>query len=324
MPGLGHKSYLQIGTESTYGTAVAATGLKLEVIQANIDPVVGVIQDPSLYSAQSRRALYQGGLFYRGRIVVRGNYEGMGRLLKSAFGSVATTGAGPYTHTFKEAASPTSLTLELIEGDIPASQCKRVIGALVTDMAVRVTAGQGLDAMLQAEFGIIAKTVTTGFTPTAALSFPSIKPVLFHQSNATTNDGSGDTQANQRTRSIELTLANAYAEDRFYLGSVNPDQPVRNDFLTARWRITSEFNTKTALDRAIAFTSTAPTMKFVSGADTIEFRSNSAKIVEYGNPIEAYGIILMNITHEAFYDATDLSALVCVMVNTLASGSELP
>jgi len=322
MPGLGHKSYLQMGVETTYGTAVAAAA-KIEIISANADPNVGTIPDPSLFSARSRRALYQGGLFYEGAIKVRGNYGGgatggLGRLIKAALGAVATTGAGPFTHTYKEetgAAQPPSLTLELGEGDIPTTKVKRVIGTTITGMTVAGTAGQGEDAMLQFTFPFVAKTITTNFTPTAALAFPTISPMLFHQSGAVTDDGSGDTQANQRVRSFELTLVNNYALDRFYFGSLTPDQPLRNDFLSARWRFTSEFADILAVARAGAFTTTTPKVKVVSGADSFELRSNSAKIVEYGNPVEGYGIILMNMVHEAFYDPTDLSALVGILIN---------
>lgn len=317
--GLGNKSYLQMGVETTYGTAVAAAA-KVEIISANIDPVVGTIPDPSLYSGQSRRGFYQGGLFYQGKILIRSNYGGgatgcLGRLIKAAMGTVATTGAGPFVHTYKEAAQPPSLTLELGEGDIPAGTVKRAIGCIVTGMTVRATAGQGEDAMVQFEFPIVAKTVTLGFTPTAALAFPTISPMLFHQSGVITDDGSGDTQANQRVRSFEMTLTNNYALDRFYFGSLTPDQPIRNDFLSARWAFTSEFQGTPAIARAIAFTTTAPKVKFTSGADIFELRSNSAKIVEYGNPVEGYGAVLMKITHEAFQDATDLSALVAVLTN---------
>lgn len=319
MPGLGNKSYLQLGVESAYATAVAAAA-KMEIISANIDPVVGTIPDPSLYNAQSRRGLYQGGLFYRGSIVARGNYGGgatggLGRLIKAAMGTVTTTGAGPFTHTYKEAATPPSLTLELIEGDVPANQCKRAIGTIVTDMTIRATAGQGEDAMLQFEFGIVAKSVTLGFTPTAALGLSTLSPMLYHQSGSVTDDGSGDTQANQRVRQIEMKLTNNYALDRFYFGSLNPDQPLRNDFLSAQWKFTSEFAATGAITRANAFTTTSPKLKVVSGADSFEIRSNSAKITEYGNPVEGYGAILMNITHEAFNDPTDLSALVAVLIN---------
>lgn len=319
MPGQGLKSFLQFGVEAVYGTPVAAAA-KMEIISANADPNIGRISDRSLYNAASRRGFYQGGLFHEGEILVRGTYGGgaaggLGRLIKAAQGAVATTGAGPFTHTYKEATSPPSLTLELGEGDVPTTKVKRVIGSVLTGMTVRATAGQGDDGMAEFVFPYAAKTITTNFTPTPALNFTANSPILFHQSNTTTDDGSGDTQVNQRVRSFEMVLTNPYALDRFYLGSLTPDVPLRSDFLSARWRFQSEFADINAITRATAFTTTSPKVKFVSGPDSFELRSNSAKIVEYGNPIEGYGVLTMNIVHEAFQDTGDASALVAILVN---------
>ena len=44
--------------------------------------------------------------------------------------------------------------------------------------------------------------------------------------------------------------------------------------------------------------------------------------MEYGNPVERYGIILMNQTHEAFYNAGDTSGLVITLANSIADTVE--
>lgn len=327
MPGLGNKSFVQYGIQAAYGTAVAAQA-KGEIISASIDPVVGMIPDPSLYSGVSRRGVYQGGLYHQGRLLMRANYGGtaggMGRLLRAAFGAVVTTGAGPFLHTYKEAATPPALTIEIIDGDVVSGQCIRCIDSLITEMTIRGTAGQGEDAMLQFEFGFVCKTVTPAFTLTPALAYPVISPMLFHQSvtSSGTDDGSNDALALQRIRSFEMTLTNNYALDRFYFGSITPDTPLRNDFISARWRFTSEFVSYAAYNRATAFSTSSPRLKVVSGADSFELRSASAKLVEYGHPIEGYGVIVANLTHEAFQDPTDVSALVGVLTNGLAGATE--
>lgn len=329
-PGLGLKSSLQIGVEATYAAATTAATAHIEIISANLDPDLGSIPDPSLYDGVSRRGFFQGGQKVTGRILIRSNYGGggngcLGRLIRAAMGDpVATSGSAPsIIHTYKESATPKSLSLELIEGDIPTGKCKLVKGCIVTDMVIRGTAGQGEDAMLQFEFGIAGKSITTNATPTsspALLPYPPVSPMLFHQSGIVTDDGSGDTQANQRVRSFELTYTNNYDLDRFYFGSLTPDQPLRNDFVSCRWRFTSEFADINALNRANTWTpaapaGTTPKVKVVSGTDSFEIRSENARIVEYGNPIEGYGALVMNITHEAWRGANDLSALVAVLTN---------
>jgi hypothetical protein len=327
MPGLGNKAILRVGVEATYATPVTVAA-SLEVIRANIDPNIGTIPDPSLYSGVSRRAFFQGGLFHQGKVLIRPNYGAtngtFGRLLKAAFGAVTEAGASaPFTHTYKEATTPPSLTLELSEGDVPTGKVKQASGAIITDMTMRGTAGQGEGAMIEAEFGVFAKTIATNFSPSATPGLSDLSPLLFHQSTTVTDDGSGDTQANQRMRSFEVTLQNNYDLGRWYFGSINPDQPVRNDFLSVRWRIVSEFANINAIGRATAFTTTSPTVKVSAGANAnFEIHSKSAKLTEYSNPVEGYGVVLMNMTHEAFLDPTDQSALVAILINANSATTE--
>jgi len=327
MPGLGHKSYIQFGpAESPYGTFRTPTQ-KLEIISWSVNPVVGTIPDGSLHSAVSRRALYQGGRLVKGTFLVRLNYEGLLELLRASWGSGSSVvvETGVRDHTFVEASALGGYSFEVCMGDIPTSKVQRFVGCKVSGLTIRGTAGTGNDAMLQAEFSIVGKTYTTDETPTAALSFPALLPVLFHQA-VTTDDGTTDTPADNRLRSFEVSLENPLAEDRFYLGSLDIDEPLRTDFLAARWRFTQEFRTKTALDAAKAFTVGSPLLLFrhptlIGAASYREFElsSGQANLIECSAPVDGYGILIMTTVWEAFYYATDLSALLCRVRNTEAA-----
>jgi len=326
MPGLGHRSYIQFGLkESTYGT-FQTPNTKLEIISWNVAPQIGVIQDPSLYSAQSRRGLYQGGLMYRGTFVVRVNYDGLEELMRGVFGTYSQTPVGVgRDHKFSEGPTLNSYTFEVSVGDIPSTQVFRLLGAKITGMTIRGTSGVGTDAMLQAEFTVVAKDMTSGQTPTGALSYPAVLPVLYHQCT-TADDGTADASSSIRIRSFEVTLEQPHAEDRFYLGSVNIDEPLRADFLTARWRLTQEFTTLTQFNAAKAFTVGSPKLIFEHPTDLgagfkrqFELRSEKANLVEFTNPIEGYGVLVSTATWEAWYDTTDASALYCRIKNNLAA-----
>jgi hypothetical protein len=371
------------------------------MVSFNVAPQVGVIQDASLYGGQSRRALYQGALSYRGTFVVRLNYEGLEELLRGVFGAYARSVVSGVIadHTFKEGATLNSYTFEVGAGDVPAGKVFRLLGAKLTGVTIRGTAGTGTDAMLQAEFTVIARDMQSDQTPTAStspatvttclatssstltraafdfagagvavgqtvshpsfpvgttvaavavgtvtlsapangslvtatavfstLQAPSLLPVLYHQA-ITADDGTADAASSVRIRSFEVTLENPHAEDRFYLGSLNIDEPIRQDFLTARWRLTQEFTTKAQFDAARAFTQGSPQFLFRHATDLggtnfreFELRSNKANLVEFSAPIEGYGIILSTATWEAFYDdATDLSALVARTRNCMVA-----
>ena len=264
VPGLGHRSYLQIGKETTYGTAVAPTA-RFEIVSATIPPQVGIIQDASLNQAPARRAIYQGGLLYKGTFVVRVNYEGLEELFRAVFGATGYAGSvysSPLNqHTYKESSILPSYTVELSIGDIPTGKVARYVGAKLTDLTIRATAGTGNDAMLMAEVTVLAKDAISDQNPGASLTAPAVMPVLFHQA-VVADDGTADANSNIRMRGFELSLTQPHAEDRFYLTSVNPDEPVRSDFLQARWRLTQEYITKTQFDAARAFTTGSPRLLF--------------------------------------------------------------
>jgi hypothetical protein len=325
-PGLGHKSYLQIGPkETTYGTYIAPTA-KLELMSWDVNPDVGVIQDPSLYSQQSRRALYQGLYTVAGTFKVRLNYEGLLELFRGVFGTYpapTVVETGVRDHFFKEGATLNSYSPEVIIGDVTTGKCFRMLGSKFHGLRVAGRAGNGVDGMLTAEFTVTAKDFVSNQTPVGALSFPPVFPVLFHQA-ITVDDGTADAAASVRVRSFEVTLEQPHtADERAYLGSLTIDEPLRQDFITARWRLEQEFTTLTQWDAARAFTLGSPQFVFqnpttigVSSKREFELRSNKANLVEFSAPVSDYGVLVSTATWEAYFDATDASALLARFRNT--------
>ena len=313
--GQGYKSYIQFGLETTWGTGVAATE-RLEVISMDVAPDMGLILDPSLNNSVGRRGLFQGGIIYRGNIVVRANYDGRAvlRLLKAMFGVAGTTTlvetAISWDNVFHDAMSQLtiqSLTIEMIEGDIDTGKCQRLLGAIPISWTTRVTAGQGQDAMVQWEFEFLAKDKETNQTPTASLTAPAVLPVLFHHGQ-TMDDGV--TTSGLKIRTFELRYEAPHNADRFYLGSKNPDEPVRDDFLKASYRFTQAFQTRTTLDALKAFTNASPQIMFRGGAlganfYEFEVKSDKAQVARVSHPVAGYGIIMMDHTVEAYHDGTN-------------------
>jgi len=90
MPAMGHKSWLQVAKETFYGTAVAATQ-RLELIKWSVSQTISSIKDPSLYSGQSVRGVYQGGQNVKGTFTVRCGYEGLEEIMRGCMGTYANT-----------------------------------------------------------------------------------------------------------------------------------------------------------------------------------------------------------------------------------------
>lgn len=325
MPGMGHKSELRIGKEATFG-AGATPSAKYELITWDVQPVLGTIQDPSLSNAVSRRGLYQSGRLVRGTFTVRLNYDGYLEIFRAVMGATGYTATlvGSETlvrdHLFNESSTLPSYELQAIVGQVPnATSALRILGAKFINLTITGTAGQGSEAMLQAEVTVLGRSIVGSFTATGTAAFPTPMPVIFHQSSVggSVDDGTGDAVGSVRVRSFTVSYEQPHTEDRFYLGSLNMDEPLRSDFVKCQWRLTQEFTTETQFAAAMAFTEGSPKLVFEhpttigsSAKRQFELRSNRANLVEWSAPIQGYGVIISTATWEAFYDAADTSSMV--------------
>lgn len=312
--GQGFKSYIQFGTEAVWGTAVAATN-RLEIISMDVSPEMGVILDPSLNNSVGRRGVFQGGIVYRGNIVMRANYQGMSRIFKHVLGVAGTStvveGSVSWDNVFHDAQAQLtpnrSMTIEMIEGDIETGKAQRLVGAVVESCTIRGTAGQGSDAMLQIELEVVAKDKVVNFTPTGALSAPAVNPVMTKQ-GFTVDDGV--TTSGLFVRSFELAYRAPTDAERFYLGSVNPAEFVRDDFVGATWRFTQDLQTDDALAALQAFTPASPQLIFrggTLGANFFEFeiRSDAAQVARASHVVAGYGVVRLESSIESYHHATN-------------------
>ncbi len=311
--GEGRKSYVQFGLESVWGTAVAATN-RLEIISMDVAPDQGVIPDPSLNNSVGRRGLFQGGRLIRGTFTFRMNFQGMLKLFKALFGVTWTPtlveSAISWDHIIHDQLTQlavSSLTIEMIEGDIDVGKCQRLAGALFESFTVRTVAGQGVDAMLQGEFAVLAKDIETNITPTAALSAPTVLPIKFD--HALTIDD-GVTTSGLNVRSFEVRYETPRDTERFYLGSLNPAEFIRSDFVKATYKFSQDFQTRTALDNLKAFTNASPQLVFRGGAlganfYEFELKSDKAVVARAARPVQGYGRIFLETEIQSYHDTTN-------------------
>jgi len=182
--------------------------------------------------------------------------------------------------------------------------------------ATSLTLGDSAGATVNAT---ASGTVTLTFT----LDFPYIWPLLAKQAITVNNgvDSASYPGGALRVRSWKVTITNTLAE-RLYLGSANPDQPSPNDFLSVMWEMTEEYQSLKAYQAARLFTDTAPKLIFedpttvgaVPSKRQFELRSNKCK-AKYSLPVPGYGMLLATVTHKAYYDTVDASALVARVRN---------
>lgn len=320
----GRKSWIAISApEASFGGG--GTPLqKLEVINFSLPIQQGMIPDPSLYNARSRRALYQGGYYYRGTFTVRTNYEGNLELWRAILRGYASAlvETGVRDHTIKEGALEPSYEIQASVGDLPVGKVFRYVGALLLAANTTWTAGNGPEGMGQTTFDVWSKDCTSDFTPTGTPAFPATLPVLHHEA-ITVDDGTADTGANLRVKSVGISFEQPNDEEDYFIGSKNPDKPSPTDFFVPKWRFTQVFLTRTAFEAAKNFTNGTPRLVFqhpttigASSKRELEIRSEKAVLETYESPVESYGKIIATAVWQAYYDPTDLSAIVMRFRNT--------
>jgi hypothetical protein len=326
-PGRGHKAKLLFARETVWGSvtelgvdATPTPAYSLEIISSSITPELGMIEDPSLNDAVSRRNLYRGGQLARGNIVLRGNYAGLEELLYAATGTYSFNTS---THTFKEGALPPSLCLWIKAGGVQKTSSDAYFkyrGAVVTSLTLRATAGTGADAMLQAEFQFICKSAEIVVAPSLSslAEMPDPRPLLFHTAAVVPEDEGGALGTTVRTRSFEFKLENQMAEDRFYFGSENIDRPIRNNFLNTSLQLTQEFYDDETFQAGIDFSNCSVTATFSEAApETGELVISipSAKLQSWSTPVEGYGILISTVNYIGYLDADAGSSYTIELTN---------
>ena len=141
----GHKSFVTMGPESSWGSAPSAMTHKLEILPPwDVAAEIGEIEDGSLYNSQSPRGFYAGGELARGPFGVRANYEGVLELLRGVLPTYSATDveAGVVRdHLFKEGPTLKSYHFDASEGDIPVGKVARIAGTKLTRFTLAGTAG---------------------------------------------------------------------------------------------------------------------------------------------------------------------------------------
>lgn len=323
-PGIGYKSYLQYGRESVWGTAVAATH-RLPVIAMRPRPQQGMVRSNVLNSRIARSDIYQGGETARVEIEFEMNLLGRLLLLDGLFGTATyganggvTSGSDPWTHTFTPKEFLNSYTLELVMGNIPSGKCERIVGAKVAEASFRASAGlEPADAILTCRMTFVGKAYESNQTPTAALTAANPAPFIFHQ--ITTDDsGTADASTSVNMLDFELTVRNALADQRFYMGSQNIDEPIRNGYFEATTRVRQEFQSRTALDEYLALTKGSPNIVFTQSAYSLSIAMPNGVMRSFDHEAAQAGVLEQTFEHEATDDGSS-APLTMVVVNQQSS-----
>jgi hypothetical protein len=335
--GLGHKSFLQLAKETIYGTAPSAATNRYELVTASVNGNLSTITDPSMNNvAQSPRFIGQGGQYATASFRVRVNYsksQHLWKMLLPTYTFAVSEASVSGDHTFKEALSLDSWTIEISWGDVPSGKVTRLVGCFLTSFRIAGTAGTGDNAMLLADIDVVAKSATANTTPMTPATVDTARGIIYHHlllTSGNLGDGSGNTLADIRIRDFEFSWEVPHDTTRFYFGSVNAESPVRSGYANVRIAMTQEWNDHTLMANALAGTPTTPIKLFFRGGALganfyeLQITGSSPTAVEYSKEIPGFTATTQRVAYVFQYNTTDASAMVVRVRDnnfaTMASG----
>ena len=305
----GRGAAVGIGEESTWGTAVSRVNWR-PVISSNLLRTIERIPRPNLQTGAAgvmRRSHLTASDSAGGTCSIEQTYENTGMWIKHLMGASATTGSGPYTHTYTLGTLPTGLTIENVRGTGTSEVFE---GCRIASGSFNISAG----GVLQMDFDVIAETsAARGTAPTPSYGAGDTVVLHSHAGQFGFNSASYDLV------SMSLTVNNALAR-RQLLGSAVTKQPLRSDFQSVELSV--EIEVEDALYQSmLADDQGDATITFSSGAMSVAFVIQNAYLTAASDPITSAGIISQSLTFVGESDGTD-EGLSIAIVNSNSSATD--
>lgn len=305
----GMNSSLGFVAESTYGTYVAPTRW-IPHVSAPLDFGIDRLESEGIMAG---RRVLDADQWSAGNKTVKVPLglelydKSIGLLFTHMFGSVVTTGAGPYTHTFTPGdLTGKSLTMQIgtpntTDGTVhPFS----LLGCKIDSWELGLKAGE------KATLGVdvVAKDVTTAQSLAAVSYATGIGLGMTFVGASVTLAGSA-----YKTEEISLAGNNGLATDRRFVGDQTVDEPVEADLRTYSGAINSELFDLTAYNRFVNGTTAALVLAMAKGTATATATMN-VRFDGDAPKVEGRGIVKNALPFKCIGD-TDAAALTFVLVN---------
>ena len=304
----------QVGfkSESTWGTAVVVdkfVPFSKESMKQKIEQIVS----KAIRAGRRTQATHA-----QGRKTVGGGLEldlpnnTLAVLLKHMFGTVATSGAGPYTHT----ATPGDLTGDSLTVQVgKPGQAGTVhpftyAGCKINEWTLKCSVGE----YATLELDITAKSETTATALASASYTAGYAPFTFVQGSVTFNGVS--------IAVTEATLSgkNGLRTDHHHLGSADITQQKENNRREYSGALMADFEDLTQYNRFVAGTEHALVLTFSNGTESLTITCN---VYLEGETPEVAGEEQLDqpLPFVCSHATADASAITAVLVNSESSAA---
>lgn len=284
VPAIGIGTWVGLGKESTWGTAVARTNWSKAAdtgvsLRRRLEhaPVPELVHGTN-YDVQNT---YQVRETSDGGFEVLARYDGIGLILEAAMGGTPSTSgtASPYTHTYGLGTALPGLTVEVIRGNTSESEVFE--GFTIGEMTISGAAGEPVRIGVTGIAETAASRGSAG-TPTAS----STELVLCSQNTVATFDSTSYTLA-----SFEITLNNN-TSDLLEIGSLTTSEPPISNFREARATVTLNARTDGLYDSHIAGDTGDLVLTFTGASpNAMTITLKNCEIMEANDAIGGPGVI---------------------------------
>lgn len=297
-------------TESTWGTAVTVDQFHQGWTGGFISRSGTPIQSRAIRNGRlTPTCVVPSTKTYAGSVNLELVNEPMATLLRHMFGTVNTTGAGPYTHTASPSARNQSLTVQAgIEGVDGTVRAFTAAGVKIPGWTLSCSAGEL--AMLSLDLN--AKNYVTG-TALATASYPSECPFSFIDGSVSI----GGTEI-AVVRDFSLSCTSSMASDRVFIGDANIAEQIPTGADNYTLGFNSDFVDLTLHD--LADTEVAAVVALSDGVNSLTITMNV--YVDPTTPDAAGREDLSSFEFSGFCVGTsDANAITAVLVNGESSAA---
>lgn len=303
----------QIGwkSEVTPGTAVTVDTF-LPLLSESIKNNINYLDTQTISARKVLRLTKRGSGMIEGGFRTELPNTDLATLMKHMFGTVNTTGAGPYTHTF----TPGDLTGDSLTIQVGRPATTGTVhpftyaGCKIADWTIAASVGE----IATIDLSIIGMTETTA-TALAAASYDSTwEPFTFVEGNVSIAGSTVGT-----VRDVSLTGDNAI-ESRVRLGSANSKQPLEIGLRSYTGTVTTDFDDLTHYNLFVNGTQAAVELLFDNGSETLTITTN-AQFTGETPELSGFDLLAQTLPFRCISTTSDADAITAELVNGEASAA---
>jgi hypothetical protein len=301
----------QVGfkTETTVGTAVTVdqfVPIKSESIKNDIT----YLDTETISARKVLRLTKAGSRSVGGDLTTELSNVTVATLLKHAFGTVNTTGAGPYTHTY----TPGDLTGKSMTVQVGRPATTGTIHPF-TYAGMKVQSWQlscQVDQIAELVLSLIGMSEATGTALATASYAATWSPFTFVEGSVSVGGS-----AVASVKSFNLSGTNAI-EHRHRIGSSASLQPLEAGLRDYSGEIVTDFDALTHYALYTGNTATAVVLTFTNGANTLTITMN-VQFTGETPTIDGFDLLEQTLPFRAISTTSDANAITAVLVNTETS-----